>query len=158
MSWNELASNQMVNQDNAVTSPFSLNEGQSHGSGTLCFTKVMALAKYNLNPTPMNGYASNQLVPKQTWVAGTPPVTSYAYLFSINSGLTPLEACGFTNLSLNLYAAEQNLPSVSILYSDSNLTNAFNGENKYRKHAYGINATSCQIGTDGTLLSFENLC
>jgi hypothetical protein len=87
-----------------------------------------------------------------------PPVTSYAYLFSINSGLTPSEACGFTNLSLNLYAAELSIPSVSILYSDSNLTTPFNGENKYRKHTYGANATACHISTDGTLLSFENLC
>jgi hypothetical protein len=75
MSWNGLASNQMVNQDNAATSPFSLNPGQSHGSGTFCFTKDAALTKYNLNAGSMGGYASNQLVPKSTWVAGAPTST-----------------------------------------------------------------------------------
>jgi len=73
MSWSSIVALQMVNQDDAVTSPFGLNSGQSHGSGTLCFTKAMALAKYNLDASYMSAYASNQLVPKQTWVSAAAP-------------------------------------------------------------------------------------
>lgn len=82
MSWSALANNQMVNQDDAVTSPFSLNSGQSHGSGQLCFTKAMALTKYNLDASAMSAYASNQLVPKQTWVAGA-VVPTDCYQFDV---------------------------------------------------------------------------
>lgn len=83
MSWNALASNQMVSQDDASTSPFSLKSGQSHGIGQLCFTKDMALAKYNLDANAMVGYDINRLVPKSVWVGlqncETPTITSITY-------------------------------------------------------------------------------
>lgn len=70
------ASNQMVTFTAAQSLGFSLNSGQSHSSGSQCFTKAAALAKYNLDANAMSAYASNQLVPRSVWFTGgdiTPP-------------------------------------------------------------------------------------
>lgn len=69
------ASNEMVTFTQAQSLGFSLNSGQSHVTSSECMTKTQALAKYNLDASAMSAYASNQLVPKSAWAAGTPPIT-----------------------------------------------------------------------------------
>lgn len=71
------ASNEMVTFTQAQSLGFSLNSGQSHVTSSECMTKTQALAKYNLDASAMSAYASNQLVPKSAWIAGTPPITFY---------------------------------------------------------------------------------
>ena len=74
MAWNDVASNQMVTftnaKDGALTGPLLLNSGQSNTTSDQCMTKSDAQTKYNLEAAPMSSYASNQLVPKSTWVTG----------------------------------------------------------------------------------------
>ncbi|MFV8347256.1 hypothetical protein [Flavobacterium sp. ZB4P13] len=64
------ASNQMVSFTAAQSLGFALKAGQSHVTSNQCMTKSEALAKYNLDASAMNSYASNQLVPKSAWVSG----------------------------------------------------------------------------------------
>jgi hypothetical protein len=117
MSWNSLASNQMVSFTDASGSGFSLNSGQSHVTSNKCMTKDEALTKYNLDATYMSAYASNQLVPKGVWVAGasgTGTVTIFNYL---NSGGTELfidgdgqfPVSGFGNISTYTVNAGSNI-------------------------------------------------
>lgn len=69
------ASNQMVTFTQAQSLGFSLNSGQSHVTSSECITKTQALAKYNLSTSAMSAYATNQLVPRSAWVAGSPAIT-----------------------------------------------------------------------------------
>ena len=64
------ASDQMVTFTQAQSLGFSLKSGQSHITSNQCMTKIEALAKYNLDASAMNSYASNQLVPRSAWVNG----------------------------------------------------------------------------------------
>ena len=70
MAWVDLASNQMPTFTDAQSGGFTLNSGQSSVTSNECMTKSQALTKYNLNSSNMSAYASNQLVPKSTWVSG----------------------------------------------------------------------------------------
>ncbi len=68
MAWGDLASNQMVSYTDAQGGGFSLQPGQSQVTSNQCMTKNDALAKYVLNTTSMASYATNELVPKSSWV------------------------------------------------------------------------------------------
>lgn len=70
MAWDSLASNQMVSFTDAQTSPFQLRPSQSAVTSNQCMDKDAALTKYALDASAMSSYASNQLVPKSTWVNG----------------------------------------------------------------------------------------
>lgn len=65
MSWSTLADNQMVSFYDIQEGGFVLKSGQSHVNSNQCITKAEALGKYVLDPTPLDPYASNQLIPKQ---------------------------------------------------------------------------------------------
>jgi hypothetical protein len=70
MSWSGLALNQMVSFTDAQGGGFTLQSGQSSVTSNQCMTKDDALTKYVLDSSYMSSYASNELVPKSTWVAG----------------------------------------------------------------------------------------
>jgi AraC-like DNA-binding protein len=71
MAFSDLASNQMVNENDASTGGFTAIGAKN--PATQCYTKTQALAAYNLNASNMSAYAGNQLVPKSVWVSGAPP-------------------------------------------------------------------------------------
>jgi hypothetical protein len=80
MAWGSLASNQMVSYTDAQGGGFTLNSGQSSVTSNQCMTKNDALTKYALDSSYMSAYASNQLVPKSTWVAAAvAPTIAYGY-------------------------------------------------------------------------------
>lgn len=70
MAFNSLAGNQMVTEIEAATSTFALNSGKSQGSSSECMTKAKAIDKYVLSGASTEPFASNQLLPKDAWVAG----------------------------------------------------------------------------------------
>jgi hypothetical protein len=82
MAWADLASNQMVSYTDAQGGGFTLKSGQSSITSNQCMTKNDALAKYVLDSAYMTSYASNQLVPKSTWVAGTTNSVVFSSWFS----------------------------------------------------------------------------
>jgi hypothetical protein len=98
MAWSNLANNQMVSYTDAQTGGFTLNSGQSSVTSNECMTKSAAFTKYNLAATAnTNALASNQLMRKDFWVAGTPPVSCYAYP-EIGFGSTANVACNNANI------------------------------------------------------------
>lgn len=68
MAFADLQPNQMVDENNAATGGFT-SIGPKNPA-TQCYSKAQALAAYNLSASAMNGYADNQLVPKEVWVTG----------------------------------------------------------------------------------------
>ncbi len=67
MAFNDLLTNQMVMYKDAVGF-FTLKQGQSDIVSITCFTKSIALSRYNLDPSLMNEYVDHQLVPKSVWL------------------------------------------------------------------------------------------
>lgn len=143
MAWSSLASNQMVSFTDAQGGGFTLQSGQSNVTSNQCMTKSDALTKYVLNSSYMSSYASNQLVPKNTWVAGT---TSYSFNFSTTSATTPSSACALS-YGLTLYSNSSTLSLSTILYTDSGLTTLFNGSSRY----WHGESYSCRINTVGII-------
>jgi hypothetical protein len=90
MAFVDLASNEMVTFTNAATGGFTLNAGQSNVTSNECMTKTQALTKYNLSSSAMSAYASNQLVPKSTWVNG---ITYYDFCTQFASQSTSSASC-----------------------------------------------------------------
>lgn len=84
MAWNDLAANQMASYTDAQSSPFLLNQGQSPTYSNQCMTKSDALTKYYIDSAYMSSYASNQLVPKSTWVAIAVTYTFYGTYYPQN--------------------------------------------------------------------------
>jgi hypothetical protein len=70
MAWSDIASNQIPSFNDAQTSGFYLQSGQSGSSSVQCMTKNDALTKYVLDSSFMSGYTNDQLVPKSVWVNG----------------------------------------------------------------------------------------
>lgn len=92
MSWGSLASNQMVSFTDAQSSGFPLNSGQSPITSDKCMTKNDILTLYTVSSEALVSYASNQLVPKFSWLSQDPLV----FIPNINSGsITSLENNGF---------------------------------------------------------------
>lgn len=88
MPWNDLASNQMVSYTDAQGGGFTLQAGQSSVTSNQCMTKADALAKYVLDSSYMSSYASNQLVPKSTWVSQVSSVVfnnTYYWSYTTNA-------------------------------------------------------------------------
>ena len=77
MPWNDLASNQMVSFTDAQGGGFTLQSGQSSVTSNQCMTKSDATTKYVLDTSYLTSYASNQLIPKSVWVAGSTTITVY---------------------------------------------------------------------------------
>lgn len=119
MAWSSLASNQMVSFTDAQGGGFALQSGQSNVNSNQCMTKSEALAKYVLNASNMSSYASNQLVPKSTWVSG---VVGNAFTFGPDDFASSGEACANPNTGLTLYSADTTLSVNSLLYSDIGLS------------------------------------
>lgn len=114
MSWSGLASNQMVTFTNAQSGGFTLNAGQSNVTSNQCMTKSDALTKYNLSSSAMSSYASNQLVPKSTWVSG---VTYYLAGTNATDSTTSTGICSITMTSGNIYTTNSSgILSVGDLY------------------------------------------
>ena len=126
MSFNSLASNQMVTEADAATGGFSLNPGQSHGSGNLCMTRNMATTRYNLNSSYLEG-AGNQLMPKRAWMLPASPATNMYYLAYDEYGELDSDICGAA-APANLREVYCNAtPAVvgSRLFTESSLTTAY---------------------------------
>jgi hypothetical protein len=75
MPWATLASNQMVSYTDAQGGGFTLQPGQSAVTSNQCMTKSDATTKYVLDTSYLTSYASNQLIPKSVWVAGSTTIT-----------------------------------------------------------------------------------
>jgi hypothetical protein len=108
MAWSSLASNQMVSYTDAQGGGFTLNSGQSSVTSNQCMTKNDALTKYNLDSSYMSAYASNQLVPKSTWVSAAPAYDLYnADVYDCSSysptGTTVVAFPTGTSVSYSLY-------------------------------------------------------
>lgn len=108
MSWAGLASNQMVSFTDAQGGGFTLQSGQSPVTSNQCMTKNDALTKYVLDSSYMSSYASNQLVPKSTWVAGGITYTQIFNLYNDPCGSTVTIYLGsdgkyYSNTSGTLY-------------------------------------------------------
>jgi hypothetical protein len=81
MSWNSLAGNQMVSYTDSQGGPFSLNPGRGYINDNQCMTKDAALYMYSLEAGYMSAFASNQLVPKDYWVAAQITYNYYGYFY-----------------------------------------------------------------------------
>jgi hypothetical protein len=88
MPWNDLASNQMVSFTDAQGGGFTLQSGQSSVTSNQCMTKADATTKYVLDTSYLTSYASNQLIPKSAWVAGSTSGSITAILNKLPSGIT----------------------------------------------------------------------
>ena len=88
MPWNDLASNQMVSFTDAQGGGFTLQPGQSSVTSNQCMTKADAITKYVLDTSYLTSYASNQLIPKSAWVAGSTSGSITAILNKLPSGIT----------------------------------------------------------------------
>ena len=88
MPWNDLASNQMVSFTDAQGGGFTLQPGQSSVTSNQCMTKADATTKYVLSSAPLASFASNQLVPKSAWVAGSTSGSMTVILSKIPSNTT----------------------------------------------------------------------
>jgi hypothetical protein len=87
MPWNDLASNQMVSYTDAQGGGFTLQPGQSAVTSNQCMTKSDATTKYVLDTSYLTSYASNQLIPKSVWVAGSVTITvNWSYNVGVCSG------------------------------------------------------------------------
>ena len=122
MAWGDLASNQMVSYADATDSGFTLQPGQTNPGTLQCMTKNDALTKYVLDSSYMTSYASNQLVPKSTWVSG---IVGNSFIFGSTGSTSSSGACGLSNTGLTLYSADTTLVVGSRLWYDSGLTNPF---------------------------------
>lgn len=148
MAWSSLASNQMVSFTDAQGGGFTLQSGQSPVTSNQCMTKNDALTKYVLNSSYMASYASNQLVPKSTWVAG---IVSYNFPFNSTQNNTGLLACLIGSYNTNVYCADATITSSSIIYSDSGLTTLYNGLSKYYYINNNGTPSFIRISTTGTV-------
>lgn len=111
MAWSDLASNQMVSFTDAQSGGFTLNSGQSPVTSNQCMTKSDALTKYALDSSYMSSYASNQLVPKSTWVSAGPGTLTLSFtkggvcgtirLYKNNVLITTLTTTTTYNTTLN---------------------------------------------------------
>lgn len=121
MAWSSLASNQMVSYTDAQGGGFTLQPGQSAVTSNQCMTKADALAKYVLDSSYMSSYASNQLVPKSTWVSGrsiswsTTPSRSY-FSTTTNSG-SLVTTLTVTGSSYTIRARSQKISGTSVFSS-----------------------------------------
>ena len=152
MAFADLASNQMVDENNASTGGF-VSIGPKNPANQ-CYTKAQALAAYSLSAANMSGYADNQLVPKSAWATG---VVSYPFNFinTSSNSVTPPASCGITlNVGVNtmtLYSGDATLVVNSVLYTSAALTNGtqYNGGGWYYK---GPNNSTYKIHTSGIIM------
>jgi hypothetical protein len=131
MAWSNVANNQMVSYFDASTSGIPLLSGQSHfttlPAANQCMTKANMQAKYNLNATNLNPYASNQLVPKSAWATA---VTSYFVPVSYSQFSTATLACaelGFSGMGGLYKATSAPVGNGTVLYQNAGLTILFPG-------------------------------
>lgn len=138
MAWDNLASNQMVSYNEALTSPFALKAYP--GSGNQCMTKAQILATYYVN---ISGYADNQLVPKSAWTG-----TAFKIQLTV-SKTTGALACADFNRFINAYSNVRYPGINDIIYSDANLTTRFNGNYGW----FGSPVIALQIAYDGRVVT-----
>jgi hypothetical protein len=129
MAWSSLLPKQLVTEGDAAQSGFTLNAGQSHGSGDKCMTKSEALARYNLSASAMGSYANNQLVPREAWASG---VVGFPYVVrdqSVGPGIGQgAVACSIpVGPEITLYSASSTITLTTTFYLDQGLTDPFNG-------------------------------
>jgi hypothetical protein len=122
MSWSSVASNQMVTFTNAQTSGIPLKPGQSHVTSNQCMTKSEIQTKYNVQTTPMNSYASNQLVPKSQWVSAGSVYNTY----SVRAANTIVDICDVASFA-TAYSNTLSFQVGMTLYSNINLTITLSG-------------------------------
>jgi len=177
MAWNDVASNQMVSYFDASTSGIPLLSGQSHFTtlpdANQCMDKTAMQAKYNLNATNLNTYASNQLVPKSAWATGvvTPrtnqniDTTHYGTTGKYASYLYPIQFNGsFADSSgsfVDLYSDSSTLAIGSTIYPNFTGGTAFNGQSLFYQYGGGklagiTNPLVYQISSSGVILAIYN--
>ena len=137
MAWDNLANNQMVSYNEALTSPFALKAYP--GSGNQCMTKAQILATYFVT---ISGYADNQLVPKSAWIG-----TTFKQYFTVSKTSGSL-ACNDYNRFIAAYSSVQYPGINDIIYSDANLTTRFNGNYGW----FGSSFVALQITYDGRIV------
>jgi hypothetical protein len=158
MAFVDLASNEMVTFTNAATGGFTLNAGQSNVTSNECMTKTQALTKYNLSASAMSAYASNQLVPKSTWVNG---ITYYAFCTNWISSTSAVGACSSTLVTDTLYTTNSsgiiNTGDVAYyLFSGVYYPYDFN-ETPFASYNEGSTRKVLEINaTNGTVISKNN--
>jgi hypothetical protein len=139
MAWNDLATNQMVSYLDASTSGFILKSGQSNfttlPAANQCMTKDDALAKYILDSSYMSTYASNELVPKSTWVRAVLP---YSWILYYSSSPSAPNYVGFENSTGACSATSPAVPSITV-YSNSYLQNGL----ALYYDQYGVTPINC---------------
>jgi hypothetical protein len=107
---------------------------------------------YAVRVTAFNG--ANQAASTPTVNMSTDNVvTSYSFLTTTTSTLNIEEACDF-NYNFTLYSNSSSIANGVILYSDSGLTNTFNGESRYRKIDNNGSASRCRISSGGQVSVF----
>jgi hypothetical protein len=154
MAWSDLASNQMVSYTDAQGGGFTLQSGQSPVTSNQCMTKNDALTKYVLDSSYMSGYASNQLVPKSTWVSG---VIGNAFTFDSVGNVSGTTACAVGYPDSLFYSDSSSLVVGSYVYTDIGLTTTFNGSNLYYYVDNNGTPTAFQIQSDGYITN-ETFC
>lgn len=128
MAWNSLANNQLVTEEDASQSPIPLKAGQSHGSGNRCMTKTEMLTKYNVNPSSVTLYSSNQLVPKSGWVPDTVTFPYQVDFYDTPREYTNTASIGCTippTGSITYYFLNSPLGIGTQIFMDSALTQPF---------------------------------
>lgn len=159
MAWSDVAANQMVTLTNALTSGFTLKPGQSNPGGTQCMTKNDAFTKYNLATTAnTNTVASNQLMRKDYWVAGTVLPYSYTFYYASADGdpnwggfNTSSEACAATSFSATVYSSSSSIVVGMELFYDQYGTIPLNctSYDQSGYDYYKINSTLIQFVNEG---------
>jgi hypothetical protein len=131
MAFADLASNQMVDENNASTGGFTAIGPKNPGNQ--CYTKAQALAAYQLNASLMNDYADNRLVPKGVW--GPASIAVYHYYVSSYSQTASSIVCSTPNTGADvIFLYANTTPNVVVgqtLYIDTSLTIPFNGSSLY---------------------------
>lgn len=148
-----LTDNQMVTEGVAAGAGFALNSGQSHGSGNLCMTKLVAITRYNLEPN-FGSYANNQLVPAGLWAV---PVVYYTqYIFrDLSVGASATCSTTIGNL-ITVYTSTTGISVGTTIYASAALTTTFNGGG-YAHLAYPGNERLYTINTVGVVTAIT-LC
>ena len=148
MAWSDLASNQMVSFTDSQSGYFTLQPGQSTVVSNQCMTKSDALTKYVLDSSYMEDYASNQLVPKSTWVAGGYPIS-----LSLPR-ITGLSACIFgQSFPTTVYSSVSSPFLGDQLFVNGSMTVVFEGNDLwYEVSGASVGGYSYQINNSGVVI------
>jgi hypothetical protein len=122
MAWSSLTPTQIATEIDLSQSGIPLKAGQSHGSTTLCMTKVALSTKYDVELTLLAAYASNQLVQKQHIQAAAPT----GFTLSVTMELSGAATGSLFRLYTNEGVVQQTLSVPgSVNFSVNNVTSFY---------------------------------